>query len=213
MSLNIKVVIILIILILLCSFLYIRNTEYLYIESSVDNNKYLIRKGNIRSKDHLQESANTLAKINTHVVKLINHLDSKYKYDNTRNYFIKKLKQNYNYDILSEAAIDKRYTTYTINKSDMHVCLRTRDSYEHIYDLNTLMYVILHELAHLCNYNQYGEAIQGHGEEFKQIFKFLIIESINLGIYKYEDYTERPQEYCGIIINTTILPKTEYFLL
>jgi hypothetical protein len=189
------------------------NSENLYVESSIDNNKYLIRRGKLKTQEYLKESANKLAEINKRVILLIKHLDSKYKNDIDKNYFIEKLKSNYHPGILSEAAIDKRYTTYTINKSDMHVCLRQRDTFEKVYDTNLLMYVILHELAHLCNYNRFGEPIQGHGQEFRDIFKFLIIESIKLGIYTYEDYTEIPKEYCGIVINTTILPKEQFELL
>ena len=67
------------------------------------------------------------------------------------------------------------------------------------------MYVILHELAHLCNFNKYGIPINGHGSEFKKIFKALVKESINLQIYTYKNYNESPVEYCGIIINSHIL--------
>jgi hypothetical protein len=179
--------------------------ENVYIESDIDKKKYLIRRGN-KDAAYLKESANTLAEINKRIVILIDHLERKYNTDSSKNYFIKKFKQNYNHKILSEAAIDNRYTTYTIDKEDMHICLRTRDRYEKLYDINLLMYVILHELAHLCNYNVNGYPIQGHGEEFKYIFKLLVSEAILIGIYEYEDYKESPQEYCGIVISTTILP-------
>lgn len=210
---NIKVLFFISICILVVYVIIYINNENVYVESTIDNNKYLIRRGKLKSREYLQESADTLAEINKRVIILIQYLDSKYKHDINKNYFIEKLKTNYDPNVLSEAAIDKRYTTYTINKSDMHVCLRKRDNIERVYDTNLLMYVVLHELAHLCNYNKFGEPIQGHGEEFRDIFKFLIIESINLGIYTYEDYTERPKEYCGIIINTTILPKEQFNLL
>ena len=29
-------------------------------------------------------------------------------------------------------------------------------------------------------------------------------------IYTYIDYTEKPQEYCGIMVSSTILPKFDY---
>ena len=181
-------------------------SEALYIESDVDNFKYLIRRGNIKSNEYLKESANTLGELNSRVMKLIEHLEEKYEDAPDKQYYIKKLRTNYGPNILSEAAIDNRYTTYTIDKKDMHICLRTRDTNEKIYDINLLMYVILHELAHLCNYNIHGEAIQGHGEEFKMIFKLLVIEAIKIGIYRYDNYYNAPQEYCGIVISTTILP-------
>lgn len=210
---NIKVLFFISVCILIVYVIIYINNENVYVESTIDNNKYLIRRGKMKTKEYLQESANALAEINKRVVILIQHLELKYKNDINKNYFIEKLKINYDPNVLSEAAIDKRYTTYTINKSDMHVCLRKRDNIEKVYDTNLLMYVVLHELAHLCNYNRFGEPIQGHGEEFRNIFKFLIVESINLDIYKYEDYTENPKEYCGIIINTTILPKEQFNLL
>jgi hypothetical protein len=184
--------------------------ETLYIESDLDKRQYIIRRGNAKGDVYLKESANTLAEINKRVVKLVDHLKVKYERDYSKNYFIKKLSENYNSYILSEGAVDDRYTTYTIDKKDMHICLRTRDRVENVYDINLLMYVILHELAHLCNYDKNGIAIQGHGEEFRQIFKLLVIEAIRLNIYSYIDYSETPQEYCGIVISTTILPKFEY---
>lgn len=185
-------------------------SETLYVQSDIDNKKYIIRRGHTKTDVYLKQSANALAEINTRITKLIDHLTTKYEKDPRRNYFIKKLRENYNSYILSEAAIDERYTTYTVDKQDVHVCLRTRDQAENIYDTNLLMYVILHELAHLCNYDDAGNPIQGHGVEFKNIFKLLVIEAIRLNLYKYIDYSETPQEYCGIMISTTILPRFEY---
>lgn len=179
--------------------------ENVYVESDIDKKKYLIRRG-YKDAVYLKDSANTLAEINKKVIVLINHLEKKYNNDSSKNYFIKKLRENYNHHILSEAAIDNRYTTYTIDKEDMHICLRTRDKHEKLYDINLLMYVILHELAHLCNYNINGYPIQGHGEEFKYIFRLLVSEAIMIGVYQYQDYTKYPEEYCGIMISTTILP-------
>jgi predicted SprT family Zn-dependent metalloprotease len=167
----------------------------------------MIRRGLTKNTGYLKESANTLSEINKRVTKLIEHVNQKYQGDPGKNYYIKKLKENYNSYILSEAAIDNRYTTYTVDKQDMHICLRTRDQYEKTYDMNVLMYVVIHELAHLCNYSREGYPIQGHGEEFKQIFKLLIIEAIKIDVYRYIDYTKTPSEYCGIMINSTILPE------
>lgn len=207
-----KQYILIIIVVLILYFMYeifVKYNEVLYIKSDIDNKYYAIRRGNTKNNVYLKESANTLAEINGRISKLIKHLNENFKNHYDKSYFIEKLTNNYSFDILSEAAIDSRYTTYTIDKQDIHVCLRTRDNQEDVYDLNLLMYIILHELAHLCNYSENGIPIQGHGEEFKNIFKFLIIESIKIGIYDYENYYENPKEYCGIVISTTILPRNE----
>lgn len=203
-----------IIAIILCAYFLLTTftiyKESLYIESDIDNIKYLIRSGNKKSKYYLKKSANILGEINKRVEKLIEHLNKNYTLDLSKKHFVTKLIENYNPTILSEAAIDKRYTTYTIDKKEMHICLRTRDEYENLYDINLLMYVVLHELAHFCNYDKNGYPIQGHGDEFRNIFKFLVIESIKLGIYKYIDYNEKPEPYCGILLSTSIISKIQY---
>ena len=198
------------IFVFLCCVIVFLYDENVSIKSDVDNNFYLIRRGNTKGEYYLKQSANTLGEINLRIIKLIDYLYKKYKDDMTKMYFIKKLQSGYNSNILSEAAIDSRYTTYTIDKQDMHVCLRTRDKDEKLYDINLLMYVILHELAHLCNYDESGNPIEGHGKEFKDIFYLFVVEAIKLGVYTYIDYTEKPQEYCGIMVSSTILPKFDY---
>lgn len=179
--------------------------EIEYIQSDLDNKVYMIRRGHTKSKEFLLKSANTLADINIRVEKLISYLQKNYSSDPNKNYFIKKLRENYNTYMISEASVDPKFTTYTVDKQDMHICLRTRDQYENIYDINLLMYVVLHELAHLCNYNKYGTPIIGHGFEFKFIFKFLVEEAIKIRVYKFTDYSRNPQEYCSIQISTSIV--------
>lgn len=180
-------------------------SEVTYVEADLDKKKYMIRRG-AKPIGFLKESANTLAEINKRIVQLIEHLQNKYSKDPSKNYWIKMLKKNYSSYILSEAAVDNRYTTFTVDKSDMHVCLRTRDQNDKLYEINLLMYVILHELAHLCNYDINGYPITGHGNEFKAIFKILVIEAVRIGVYRYTDYTKQPQEYCNMYLSSTILP-------
>lgn len=204
MTLYLKIFIVLILIFLIYRFV-INYQEIEYITSDIDNKVYMIRRGYSKSKEFLLKSANTLAEINKRVEKLIAFLEKTYLGDANKNYFIKKLRENYNSYMISEAAVNPQFTTYTVDKQDMHICLRTRDQYENIYDIDLLMYVVLHELAHLCNYNKYGSPIIGHGFEFKFIFKFLVEEAIKIGVYKFSDYKRNPQEYCGIKIESSII--------
>lgn len=199
-----KILAVLILIYIIYNIIY-TYSEIRYIKSTIDNKIYMIRRGNDKSESFLLDSANTLAEINRRIMLLINHLELNYSNDTFKNYFIHKLRQNYNSYMISEAAIDTRFTTYTVDKSDMHICLRTRDQYENIYDINTLIYVVCHELSHLCNYTPDGIPINGHENHFKMIFKFIIQEAIKIGIYKHVDYTLYPQEYCSIFINTNIV--------
>jgi hypothetical protein len=199
------IILFVLILVFTVFYLYQNFAEIAYVKSDIDNKVYMIRRGNDKTQKFLKDSANILAQINKNIEKLIKYIDTNYSSDSSKNYFIKQLKNNYNPYIISEAAIDPRYTTYTVDKEDIHVCLRTRDQNENIYDINTLMYVLIHELAHLCNYSPSGYGIEGHGTGFKNIFKFLIEQAIHIGIYKYVDYSVNPQEYCGLVITSSII--------
>ena len=65
--------------------------------------------------------------------------------------------------------------SYTINKHKIHLCLK--DENGNYYDENMLIYVALHELAHvLCDEI-------GHTNKFKEIFKNLLIEAEDKQIY------------------------------
>ncbi len=186
---------------------YLDTTSVSYVKSDIDNNTYIIRRSN-KSKQFLKKSANTLAEINKRILDLIIHLKKTYYNDEYKGYFIKILEKKYSHKILSEASVDSRYTTFTVNKNDMHICIRTRDENESVYDINLLLYVILHELAHLVNYDKDGTPIDGvesHGTQFRYIFKFLVEEAIKIGIYTYKDYSKYPENYCGITLNTSII--------
>lgn len=87
----------------------------------------------------------------------------------------------------------KGQKSYTINKKHVYMCLR--DENDHYYDKNTLIYVALHELAHvLCN-------DVGHTENFKNIFSELLHRASDMGIYdfktpivpKYCEYNDKPK--------------------
>ena len=98
-----------------------------------------------------------------------------------------------------ETPQDEKYTSYTINKGEKIVfCLRSK-ILDNFHDMNTLMYVVIHELGHV------GCPEYGHTPLFKKIFKFLLEQSIIINIYKPIDYRLNPQPYCGMIINEYIL--------
>ena len=204
MEVNYKLIILFILAVYLVYVYLYKYTDNVYMKSDIDNKLYLIRRGSNKSQQFLKDSANTLAIINQRIESLINYLQQNYMNDITKNYFIKHLRENYNSYMISEAAVDPKYTTYTIDKEDIRICLRTRDTYDRIYDINTLMFVTLHEISHLCNYSKEGAEIIGHGSSFRMIFAFLVNTAIKLGLYKYQDYSKNPVEYCSILINSQI---------
>lgn len=77
--------------------------------------------------------------------------------------------------------------SYTINKKKIHLCLK--DEYGDYYDLNMLLYVAIHELAHvLCDEI-------GHTPKFHRIFQEKLKEAEEMGIYD----SSKPivSNYCG----------------
>lgn len=77
--------------------------------------------------------------------------------------------------------------SYTINKEKVYLCLK--DEKEQYYNLNMLIYVTAHELAHvLC------DSI-GHTDEFHAIFEALLVELTDQGIY--DPKQEILLDYCA----------------
>ena len=74
-----------------------------------------------------------------------------------------------------------------------------KNNYNQLHDFNLVMYVVLHEISHIAN-PEYG-----HGEQFKKIFAFLTTEATKLGLYKKINFDQNAVEYCGLMINESII--------
>jgi predicted metal-dependent hydrolase len=185
------ILLVIIVIIIISLFNLNANNEIIYITSTNinDNYHYLVR-----NLDDKQKAANLLSYANTQGLILIEHLIKKYP-DDAR---IIKLQKNYDPNSLSESSTDSEYTSYTVNKGEKVIlCLRNTDN--SLIDKNTLMYVYIHELAHIMTKKI------GHIDEFWQNFKFILKEAQNLRIYEYEDYSKNNKPYCGIKITNNIL--------
>jgi hypothetical protein len=111
-----------------------------------------------------------------------------------------RLQQRFNPDNLSESTPDKKYTSYSVNKGEKIVfCLRSKDERETLVRENIMMFVALHELAHVMTKSV------GHTEEFWNNFRFLLKVAINQGLYQNINYNDTPKDYCGTTITDTPL--------
>ena len=141
-------------------------------------------------------AANILSKLVKNSLVLIDYLDKKYPNDKR----VKRLKEKFNPDKIREAEHEKDTTSYTINKGEMmHLCLRHKNSEKTLHDENLLMFVIIHELAHVMS------KTVGHNSEFYDNFKFLLEEASNMGIYVPVNFEKRPVKYCGIDVTNNPL--------
>lgn len=89
---------------------------------------------------------------------------------------------------------NKTTSSFVVNKGEeFNLCLREQSSGE-LHDYNTLLFVNLHELAHL-----YDKKI-GHNESFWQGFEYILYEAQKIGLYTPIDYSKTPTHYCGTTI-------------
>lgn len=181
-----------IIMMIIIAVFYVKNHygEVDYVKSTVDGRHYLVRK--LRDR---QKAADFLARMNQDINTLIKHLMSTYPEDPN----IRRLYKNYNPESISEGSSDSGYTSYSVNKGEKIIlCLRQKGSNEFV-DKNVVMYVTVHELAHLMT-----EEV-GHTESFWDNFRFILTEAVKIGLYKKVDYSKEPAKYCGIRITSSVI--------
>lgn len=175
-------------IILYLAYLYNYYSKLTKIKSTYDSHEYYVQ-----DKDDAQNAANLIAQIREKILTLIEHLKKSYPNDERT----VRLSKNYRENSLKEGIDDPRYTSYSVNKGEEIVlCIRNKDK---LMDLNTMMFVVLHELSHLAS-----ESI-GHTDEFWTNFRWILEESINIGVYKHQEFNKKPVEYCGMSITSSPL--------
>lgn len=105
-------------------------------------------------------------------------------------------------DVFSENDIHSSDTSYSENKGQrIVVCLRdkTKPPQYPLIEINTIMFVMLHEMAHLMT-----ESI-GHTPEFWGNFKRILHDAVKVGIYTPVNYSRQPTAYCGMLITDSPL--------
>ncbi|QGR54026.1 wlm domain-containing protein [Moumouvirus maliensis] len=169
-------------------------SEAIYVKSSADNKEYLVQ--NLENKE---EAAYILGIIKKRINILKEYLQKNInKYPEYKSY-IEQFCKRINGIVLYENPPDGKYTSFTVNKGDeIALCLRSKNGHN-LHDLNLIMYVVIHELAHVACPEV------DHTELFKKIFIFLLVLSIDINIYEKQDYETHPVEYCGLIINENLL--------
>jgi len=160
------------------------------VKSSVNKRYYLVN--NIGNP---QEAADMLGTIHTRMKFLVDNLDEK-------NLYFERLKKRFDDVELMENPImkpKKTMTSYSINKGEKLVfCLRNPDTLE-MYNINTIMYVVLHEYSHIACPEI------GHTKLFIEIFASLLKEAIKYGVYSDVNYKIEPVSYCGLTISERII--------
>ena len=154
------------------------------INSDIDGKKYCVRE-----RDNMSHAADRLATINVKMQKLVKHCIDKYPKKSN----MIRLSKGYNPKKIYETLPTSKHTAYSENKGEkLAFCLNDeKHDNNKLVNPNTLMFVAIHELAHIATLSI------GHNDEFWKNFKFLLEEAEKIGIYKQIDYKKNPVNYCG----------------
>lgn len=171
-------------------------TDNSFAKFELDNNIVLVRDlpDKEQSSKLLNELINRMYALKQYVVNNKNNYQDYAEYIDQFNVNFTK-----NRTKIYETSLTSEYTSYSINKGEELVfCIRSKSTRK-LHDINLLMYVAVHELAHTACPET------GHTPLFNKIFKFLLERAIDINLYYYEDYTNNPIEYCGMKLYTNIL--------
>ena len=181
-----SLVLILFILILFCVIFLRYGIEALENRySNVSKKSYYIRE----ELPNSDETADVIGKLELFIDKFVAYLDSKAPNDKR----VKRLKDRL-YDIrLEESKFEPGTSSYTINKGELiSMCVRHKNEDKDFHDYQTLLFVVIHELAHVASISK------GHNKEFLDNFKFLLKHAVESGKYHPVDYSKNPITYCGV---------------
>ena len=157
------------------------------IVSTVDEKKYCVRERN-----QVQKASDLLAQTTEKLGYLVENVGQRYpERDN-----VKKLVKNFNPTTVKETLPTSEFTAYSENKGEkIAFCLnKKKHNNDNLIDSNTLMFVAIHEIAHIMTTSV------GHTEEFWNNFKFLLENAVELKLYTPVDYKKEPEGYCGMDI-------------
>ena len=171
------------------------NKNMMLIRSKKGNKRLvrIINKEKNKRKDYSEEmkAAKLLDKIDMNIQKIID------KCQETDRENVHLLKENYNSNTLQEAPEDSEHVSYSVNKGQkLAICLRNKSDNK-ITDINTIMFVTIHELGHIMCISK------GHTDEFWSCMKFILEVAEELKLYEPINYKEVPKKYCGMEINTS----------
>lgn len=154
----------------------------------------------VQDRPDKQEAADTIRQIVNNINRLIFELhDERDRYDEEHRGYIDTMYAQMDKIVFRESDVGSESTSYSVNKGEEIVfCIRSKKT-NAIHDMNLLMYVAVHELAHVACPEV------GHTPLFFAINRFLLQKAADLGMYRIDNYHQSPTEYCGMILNTQIL--------
>ena len=164
----------------------------IYVRSTEDSKLHLVQ-----NKPDKVDAANLFAEIKRRNTELVKKFVEKFGDEDGR---VNTLAKRYRDDSIREAVPKVNQTSYSLNKGEkIVICVRSKDSKSQLTDINTVMFVVLHELAHLMTLSI------GHNDEFWENFRFILAHAIEWKLYTVKKKKKKPKPYCGIKITESPL--------
>jgi len=173
--------IILCVLGIICMYIIVKTPTSIWKVSKLNGNAYYVK--NLPDAD---QAADHLARLDTMVKNLIDNADPK----DPR---IQNIKSRWS-GTLSETPSNADNVAYSLGKNSIFICVREKNGA--LTDVNTSMFVLIHELAHVST-DSYG-----HTPEFWKNMKYLLEVAEELGNYTYVNHDETVESLCGRVLGT-----------
>lgn len=160
--------------------LWWRRRGMVHVTSHINGKKYLVKNKKLKER-----VADTLAEMELRVRRFLVAAEKLYP-DDVR---IRNIRRRWN-GTLSETPDHARDIAYSVGKDAVFVCVRTPDGAD-VEDMNTCMFVLLHELAHVATSDW------GHPPVFWSNMRWLLEVAETTGHYVYQDFEANKTTYCG----------------
>ncbi len=191
---NLPVKVAILVILLVCLYMFFESdylNDVMMVQSKVDGNSYLVR-----NRPDAQRAADTLALLRKRLAEVVDAIYTEYPKDKRA----RNLKRRFNPEPISASPPGPTYTSYSVNKGEKIVfCLRSKDEREELHEFNMMLFVALHELAHLAT-----DSV-GHTEEFWNNFRWILTFALEKGYYKKQNFKANPQTYCGTRISDELV--------
>jgi hypothetical protein len=193
---------------ILIGIIFIIVIYYLFMnKEKFDASRYLVQ-----NKEDSQEAVNLLAKLYNNIKLTIYYADEKMAISRNKvmknqkdielleyEPYLKTILDRIDYVYIRESVPNSKYTSYSVNKGEeLVLCIRSKDT-GRLHNINDLMYVALHEIAHI------GCPELDHTALFYKINKFLLKMAQEINVYQYEDYRRNNLVYCGLKLTSNVL--------
>lgn len=161
----------------------------------------------INHYSNTEQAHKLLVDIDKNIIKLINAFNIKYANISNINICKKqkkllesikyKLNKTYKSNSLQEnfPTVVAKEVSYNVDKGKIiSICLRNYEDPNTFHNLNELMFVAIHEIAHSCNESY------GHNTKFWKIFRILLEVAVENNIYTNVNYQKKIKNYCSMKI-------------